>query len=462
MNKFIDYQNLLSQLKVRMSEIDATEFKFVGFHNWLNKKDVGRGLKRGSIYNARNTLNKLIGKVRHDPEYMESPVENKEVTRIWTFLDYSKKYLAEVVKDSFSNKVFLFYFMHLGEDNVCEPQLASVILQTQTNGEVSLINLDSSDDPFSEDYSGTYKFLRKDVLFVDLMSDDQSRVLHLKITFHSSEDEIMLGTYNTFNRRRVFSGALVLHQFTKKKIERYNIKPALLSWYKNQEGFKKIPKAIREYLSLRYQNFYLLPEPHPDLKALKLFVDSSDILDGRETQFLEVSQPYLFLAYPQLGENDKEGQISNGLKEMIKGVEETAKKNNLRPIIKGVKEGDFKSTNSLKMIKTARFFVLIIPEKQEMISFSSIQLGWALAYCKNIMIFFEPESITDRFKSLEAFDVERRKLEPFEVKEGSLTDKTAYYDQLPLKRKEYVMHELNKFIGRRDELALKKIGVKSN
>ena len=60
---------------------------------------------------------------------------------------------------------------------------------------------------------------------------------------------------------------------------------------------------------------------------------------------------------------------------------------------------DLNLTDALQDLRKTRFFVLIYT-KTDIGSYSLVQLGWALAHCKVVLVFYEEGSISEHVKSI--------------------------------------------------------------
>ena len=58
---------------------------------------------------------------------------------------------------------------------------------------------------------------------------------------------------------------------------------------------------------------------------------------------------------------------------------------------------------TIQRLQTTRFFILIYT-RSEKASFSLVELGWALAHAKVIMIFYEKHSVSERIETLDAIN----------------------------------------------------------
>ena len=174
--------------------------------------------------------------------------------------------------------------------------------------------------------------------------------------------------------------------------------PGLLSFRTNPDTFYNVSSIIRRYLLSKRHNYYKAPRDIHTLEELSKFLNGHE--ENWESRFIEEYIPKLFISSPGLSigkeafSKNKEvidkilGRINTSLNDLVK----INIYNNQTPI---------KDLNprTLFLIKKTRFFVLI-HTKTDKGSYSLVQLGWALAHCKSVMIIYEKGSISDHIFTL--------------------------------------------------------------
>lgn len=402
-----ELRELYVHLKSRMAEIDNTDLKFIGYHNWIEKEKIGKGLKRGSIYLLRKQLQEWIepkGKVLISAEKISTEY-SAELDRIRQFLKVSQLYLEEMVKDKFSNKTWLFYFLHFGGQHEGDPQLARTILRTKTNNRAEFQNLSVLEDVYSEDHFGTYTFLTDDVAFFDLKAKHSNKVLHIKTAFRSVEDEIMLGNYTSFDRQRVYSGTVVMQSIPEGLIAQKKLTPALLSHRNRPSEYGEVHYGIKSYLRLKSQNYNLVPKPIPTLNGLRDFTEAHPVISNTEKRFLEREKPLVFVATPQTAIIDDAKPEKSSVGRLIERINVVVEDNNCELLHLTDSYETLKVMEGMKALKATRFFIIIIDDITKA-SFSVLQLGWSLAFVKRVKVIYKEGTVSEKFQALDQLGVQ--------------------------------------------------------
>ena len=384
-----EIEELLDKLKSRMSLIDGTDLKFIGYHNWLDKREIRRGLRRGSVYGLRTKLESMLSEIK-DGKYQELDVSKfkklKVVRNISDFLSISLQYLEEEAKDELSNKTWLFYFLHLAPPYSEEPYLGKTILKTGINGKAELKNLNTKDDPYSEDYFGSYSFVSSNIVMFDLKSDDGERVLHIKLSYQTPNDTVMIAMYNTFDRLKVQSGKAVLEQTDRTTMIRKGVKPSLSNFRKNRADHTIAPLPIKEFLRFKSDNIQILPSPPKDLGGLARLVDEKSRFRIDENSFLELDIPYVTFSSPvafQRGNKQIEAYTDN-LSMVCTTLSLKFK----------VLENESKSaigsyfTDEIEILRKTRVYVTMLNNDTVKPSFF-LRLGFALSHVKKVVVIYE-------------------------------------------------------------------------
>ena len=324
------------------------------------------------------------------------------------FIEVAKTFIAESGRDNFVDKKWFFYFLSVAERKSKHLKIARALLETSIGNVAELENVV---DGFSKDYSGTYEIIKgnRKVIYFDLKDDpvNTTRELHIKAVYMNPNDEIMLGTYTTYDEQFVYSGLIVLHQITNEKFSEDEMKPILCSYRLNSKAFIAIPEAIKQYLSLKKRNYRSVPRTVPSLDELQVYLDEYVPLKNKKNRFLELEIPRVYLATPQgsskqNGSSEKVGQPQN-VDKLILEIEGALKNEKVQLISKqtnsNMPASDLKSIDSLKLLKRTRFFILVITNVNKA-SYSLVQLGWALAHCKYIMLIYNDLYVSDRIKSI--------------------------------------------------------------
>ena len=453
-NTLKDLKDLHKDLVSKMKELQAVDSLFQDFCNWKTEfkpKNV-MGMSHNSMYKDAQHINDVMirdleGGNTYD-RYSNIESDNR-ILKARTFLKYIDEYFEyknrksqEVNKGQLSNRYWYMYFLNIGDSKKEYPRIGRALLITENDNRAILKVPDSN--PNIEDYKGEFQRLNNEVYFFDLDSYDRydqktlKKKLHIKLFLGKASDAIMIGSYSTYDKR-IFNGALVLEQITKTKKVTDEMKPLFLSAVDNDEIFKSLDTGIKDYLAIKTKNYYKVPkEIISTKKALHDFItrDKREEPDRKdiENRFLEREKPMIFISSPQTSISGDEGKTQK-MRDMIKQIIERLKT-------------DFKDNYSiyhehsdashplertqpletLNHLERSRYFILILPKTEKM-SFSLIQLGWALQVCKHILFIYEGNIVSERLKYLEDvnpwFRTKNRRDEEFEL--NKIYDDISYF-----------------------------------
>ncbi|WP_024771745.1 hypothetical protein [Aquimarina macrocephali] len=423
------------ELKILIEELDAWYKKIIKssgglnhFTKWLDENGI-TGIKRSSIEGCRKIL-----KDQEISPLVSSFIFNSDsnVGKAKTIIRFAKKYFQSL-KHPFEDRIWFFYFLDIGSSKYDKyPKIGRGLLKTHSEFNAALENVP---DGFSQNYEGKYRSINDNVIFFDLNTPDERKRLHLKICFHSIENEIMLGTYSTFDRLRVLSGSILLEQITHQNYTDEATKPILVSSIDHKEKFNAIDPAIRRYLSNKKKNYYKAPNFIPNKDTLHGYVSkcAPPSLEHIENRFLELQKPIIFLSTPQSGLiNDettlelKKATIQNIIHNLKKEFQdfqiryEDTGLTNAKEIIHPF--------NNLRLLQQTRYFIIILT-KTDKASFSLIQLGWAIAYCKYVLIIYEDGAISERLKALEKIsaNIQRIKISNIAEEQEKICQEISFF-----------------------------------
>ncbi len=321
--------------------------------------------------------------------------------------DISEKASLYLKKPQFET-VWYVYFLHIAvtefdfSHSAPDPELGRAVLKLSSDREAKLENIS---DGISYDYEGIFEYINQEVFHFDLKTDaKKSRRLHIKFYWQGVEQTIALGTYSTFENDRIVSGNLVLQSVEagKKKL------PLLMSFKKNRNDFKNVHPAIKEYLCLRNLNYHRISKEVTSVSLLAKELKHLQINKPQNSIFLEPhDRPTVFIASPDTADSIDVirgrilGSVLANLQKNFGDYYNIVHRNtNISPQY----DKDLLPSDSLKLIKTARVFIVII-SKSDKASFCWVQLGWAIAYAKRILVLYEEGGISDRIKNLREFGI---------------------------------------------------------
>ena len=309
--------------------------------------------------------------------------------------------LDEELKKS-KTLVWYLYFLHFVEDGRGrkKPKIARTNLFVYPDGSVKLKNLKK--DSNSRNYEGNWEQLDGCKVYSFNLCQPSEKVkerhLHFKVKFPNGRKRILFGSYTTYDTDDVYSGSLLFERIDEKSVLNGDIKPPLaISYDENPKEFKEFNKYVIEYLSLARDNHLFTDGPLGNFKELKRWMETENPFSLSERRFFDYPIPRLFIACPQTSlraDDDEHEKFVNKLASDLK----TQFKDVLEITIKQKKDenGEMSSRENLKYLQRTKYFILILNDVDKA-TFSMVQLGWAMAHCKNILVFYKPETVSSRF-----------------------------------------------------------------
>jgi len=410
----------IHQHQIRVKDVLAD------FTKWVKKsQDTGKyrgnqikplGLSRNSIYSWRVKLTALKSKI-NSGAIQENEIE-EELETIENFVQVFSKavqgYFTEYAEtiDPFEGKTWYIYFFHIDEDAGGEPTLGRVVLKTFSKNHVELTNFGHGTHVHYE--KGQYSLIYNYACFLELETRHGDRKLHIKVRYISSDYEIFIGSYITYENEHVVRGTLIMEP-----AQGESIKPLVLSSFKNKEIFYAVDPAIRQFLSLRKYNYQKITNRIFNLEGLREFLYEKRGEDW-PTRFFEENKPILFIAYPGLSiDPESYGTNVHAIERIVQQLNHRFKgKLDIRYGNNRQQEREISFSEEVESLKRTRLFALIYT-KAELGSYSLVQLGLAMAYCKVVMMFYELGSISGHLETL------HRKVHKYPLENGLESESTC-------------------------------------
>jgi|GEM_PF-6655356 len=398
------YANEADLLWKRLKKRDGSLDKFI---EWLeDNPDYQHGDKFGrtTIYEFVNNLNALRdGK----PTAMNYELACKKTPVLITA---ATEYLNTPNRKILTGTKWFVYFVYSKKKQT--PQIGRAILDYLDGNEAKLTNVPHIT---SKAYTGRY-YNHERIIYFDLDNADRNK-LHIKIECpEEANQEIALGAYCTYESNHIVTGTLIFQKIEDEVPEAGKATPELLSY--NSKGdsrkiFEKIPACIKKYLCVKNLNYHSIPYEIYTLEELNKHIDNFNPFDEkrRANRFIESDKPTIFISVPSVSikkntSADAEfiesiiGQLREEFKEEATLVEKHSEW--ISPLNKV-------PGKSLKQLREVSIFILII-SSVDVASFSLVQLGYAIAHCKRVLVFFkesaEKKTVSERMKSLGSVGVE--------------------------------------------------------
>lgn len=324
----------------------------------------------------------------------------------------SNIYSEEKLKENkvFKKGIWFLYYYYLDSlrrmDEV-EPKIAQFILEILDGKNFTLDRVG-----VEKTCKGTFTLIEHTkVGKFDITSDDNSYDAHFKIDYPASDNDILLGFYNSYSSYDLEAGTILLEKFDPVKHQNRKLKPKLL--WRNMEGdeFDNINESIFAFLAIKKYNHLHLPGDASSLDKMKTFLDRKALFDKTNLRFVDFKKPKLFIATPQtsrpqdasLGKAEEGAlkDISDTLKAKYPEIEVCERDYQMRA------KADPKTKDICKELYRTKYFIVILGDMKEVkVSLSTTLLGVALGYCKHACIIYKEGDISERFKAENGFAVE--------------------------------------------------------
>lgn len=392
--EFFEKENKINQNKAGLRLVARKAEKFLSvLYIWKPELDVN-GL----------TISRSISET---PEASEGLVVADKIVKIKNTNEASS--LGEELKKA-GCLVWYLYFLHFVDDghDRKKPKIARTNLRVFhdgnneriNRGKVTLENL--KEDSNSRNYEGEWEQLADCKVYIFNLwqpsEDEKERHLHFKVKFPNGRKRILFGSYSTYDTDDLYSGSLVFERIDEKGVLTDNIKPPLaISYDENPKDFEEIDESVIEYLSLARDNHLFTDGPLGSFNELKKWVETENPFSLCERRFFDYSKPRLFIACPQTSLKETDDRHKNLIEKLEKDLREKYE-SNLDITVKNQKgvSGELSSFENLKYLQRTKYFILILDEVKKA-TFSLVQLGWAMAYCKHILVFYKDNTVSSRF-----------------------------------------------------------------
>lgn len=380
---------LFNELEKTIAIINSLKGKFIDYDRWLDTyKNGHRGLKNSVCRSARRDLDALINTKQPRHKRFSIVRKAKDVN------NSMREYICYHDQANFVDQKFLLYFhVRVSRKN---PALGKVVLETFRHHKAKLYNVEGAHSP---NYTGEFKIYNSTVVIFDFEAIKTKRKMHMKVVYSSLEQNIMLGAYNTFEYNHITAGSVLLQRVETNQ-ESLDTSPMYMSHLTNKQDFLQVPQAIRRYLATTEYNYYKVPEGVSSLDELDTFVSRHRAFTSTLVNFFDVEIPNIFIATP-ITSTEK---ISYEKTLQIIADELSTRCINVNihfSIDRESRLNNALSQITLGTLATTRIFILIIGQTQKS-SFSLVQLGWALAHCRRIIIYFKNDSISDHIQALDS------------------------------------------------------------
>ena len=442
---------LYKKVKAKKDAIAVKDTGLEGYYSWVvneAKTQLGaidinpKGLGKTSLLNLLSRL-----KTYADSEEEPSEIEpnrgkrNAQKSKAQLFLKVADYYLEQKkrvaspeslkhidYKSRIENEepleTWFFYFLKLSlNSNV--PKIARTILRTYTN---QIAHLEQLEDVHSVDLYGTYEKMGSHVESYDLKDEEHLRGCNFKVHRASANYSLLAGIFTTYDLEDIRSGSLIMEKVDAGSCGG-ELKPIVACYYEARDNYQLIPDCIQDYLFEKVVNYGTVPKRIADRETLSVINKKRPLLqvEHRKRRFFDFQKSKLFLASQQTSFSDfnKEHEKQDKIIEeaYIKLKAGLPQIEIIQRVKKELTDANNQSFNILKELKRTKYFVLVVG-RHEKASFSTVMLGWAMAYCMHILLIYKKGTVSKRFLALSQLKIEQievEEIEPIRLRDEIMT-----------------------------------------
>lgn len=417
-----------------ISDFEKEESTPYSFEEWLERhhKQKLHDSKRSHQFRILEVV--ALHGITEDPvliqRYEQTSIQKQKaaVQYTYNFLHKLNQYIDDVQKEK-SGKALkdtpsrsstpapthYAYFLYYHEDEWDqEPVIGRAVvsipeLKQRTSKDIkeqkftASVNFINTKADTSRDYMGGVDFFptaSHPILIFNIESNVPGRKLHIKLYSGNPKEEenlfgtengslelnqeVSVGLYITFENALIQGGTIIFQKLDDSIKEP---KTGVFSFFENRADFineNEIPDQVKEFFAYRSNSYFLVPKNISTLNDLVLPSKISSYQFAKKALFLEKKEPEIFISYPITGNKSYNKAFLKQVKEDIKlAFPEFSVEANTKG--KGFMAGKPQPDENLKQLKSTRVFVFFAGDL-EAISFSYIQLGWALLYCKQVIV----------------------------------------------------------------------------
>lgn len=390
--------------------INGFEDKYRGVSKWYEQTNGNKELKyfskassRSSVYDARKYYREKSEEKSNEEETLNHEKFGREyLSDIKTVFDRYKNYRETENPDRL--RFYNIYFLQV-KGNLEEPRLGKVILEIRELKKIKIKNFEAGRN-FKGEASIESGIFNMKLKLENYSVNDSIRNVTLSFMLNSIhfDQEIILGTYISYENKELRSGTVVLtktDEFGEPCIVNIEGKQNLNS-KEDLANTQSEAEIIGEYLGIKQSNYLRIPNKPKSLNELKerILTLKNRRLRPSVNRFVQRSVKLVHLAAPFSSTNESQQKstfkllkrLGNDLKDYCQVY---------IPLVETV-EGYIESQNpdvTLKSLQNTEIFVLILT-KTSLSSFSLIELGYAIAHCKKVFLFYENKSVSEQILAL--------------------------------------------------------------
>lgn len=303
----------------------------------------------------------------------------------------------EYIKNNLNDKKWYVYFLYYPRNENSEATLGRAVISVEHNRLIQNVHLTNTEKSHAN-YDGNYEpyIPEHGIIVFSFNSASPSRKLHIKVYCDNKDQQIMLGHFLTYEESHIQSGTVMLVAPENPEEE---MEPDIFSFLMPNK-FDNVDDTILKFFTLKSENHFRTFRGVDSLETLKTELNKKSFVDDKNSWFLEKHPAEIFIATPVTGagfSDDKpEKKLLSDVVEFInekipEGIKITSR-------IQGAgkdEKGNYHPVKTLDFLRTQRIFILLLDNVRKL-GFSMIQLGFALAHSKKVVLVCKQENISER------------------------------------------------------------------
>ncbi len=278
-------------------------------------------------------------------------------------------------------------------------KLGRVTIEINDQGSVTLKNM--VNEKSEKKYEGHFRLLEQRYAIFELRGTiNKEKPLYIETIMGMTPPEVSLGSYIITERDTIVSGTMILHLIKNENtFSESDLKPLSFRDKETQKEFMLVSEYIKSFLSKKQNNYNKIPTGVYSIENLKTHI--SQYKRNKKNLFFDEEKSIVFIASPahsisQVDFEKNKKDISDLKIKLKKEIGEFVKfkfpSGQKKPLAR-----KSRFLNNLNLISKTHLFVLIYLDSNTSsplnASAALLELGWAMAFSKAILIFYDNENI---------------------------------------------------------------------
>ena len=315
---------------------------------------------------------------------------------IWEDKPLKSRYQDEYASKNLTGCAWnVYYLLYPSFKEPQEPFLAKALMKIMEHDKVHVYNIGESGE--GEFRDGNYEFEDSIVQF-DLSNESWN--VHLKVKLTRRKQKIALGMYCISIDKQIFMGRVLLERINPENSIPNN---KIYSFFKNERDYAMIDPRIQNFFSARRNNFLPL---RPDVRTLK-HLESAYARWHQNSRFLDPSLPNILIGFPISANENYNESIYDDILKFLNNRYSQYYNIDLMPLNNHqIKSYQGYLDDDMRLLKKCRIF-LYFSDGAGKLSYGQIQLGFAIAFAKNVAIIGNEGEWSETIKNIKHRSLER-------------------------------------------------------